>query len=217
MHFGVFSFRTHSVRRLRPDLSGALKDRWPGGNPARPEPDEYGHQKDFIVAFPHQFHRSAYAARFLTAGVVLVGSSVLLAGCEKTQSPTPTTVGEKLDAAIDKTRAVAADVKVEAQTAYNDAQKRVEQDAPRVQDRAQTAATTAGRVIDDVAITAQISTGLARDPELSALKIDVDTKDGVVILRGPAPTASARERAGMVARGITGVVSVDNQLVVKAG
>lgn len=169
------------------------------------------------MSFPHRFQRSAYAARFLTAGVVLAGSTVMLAGCDKTQSPTPTTVGEKLDAAIDKTRAVAADVKVEAQTAYNDAQKRVEQDGPKVQDRAQSAATNAGKVIDDVAITAQISTGLARDPELSALKIDVDTKDGVVILRGPAPSQAARERAGMVARGITGVVSVDNQLVVKAG
>lgn len=169
------------------------------------------------MSFPHRFHRSAYAARFLTAGVVLAGSTVMLAGCDKTQSPAPTTVGEKLDAAIDKTKAVAADVKVEAQTAYSDAQKRVEQDGPKVQDRAQTAATNAGRVIDDVAITAQISTGLARDAELSALKIDVDTKDGAVILRGPAPSEAARERAGIVARGITGVVSVDNQLVVKAG
>lgn len=169
------------------------------------------------MSFPHRFHRSAYAARFLTAGVVLAGSTMMLAGCDKTQSPAPTTVGEKLDAAIDKTRAVAADVKVEAQTAYSDAQMRVEQDGPKVQDRAQAAASNAGKVIDDVAITAQISTGLARDSELSALKIDVDTKDGAVILRGPAPSAAARERAGTVARGITGVTSVDNQLVVKAG
>lgn len=168
------------------------------------------------MPFPHRFHRSAYAARFLTAGVVIAGSSVMLAGCDKTQSPAPTTVGQRLDAAIDKTKAVAGDVKVEAQTALGDAQRRVEQDGPKVQDRAQSAATSAGKVIDDVAITAQISTGLARDPELSALKIDVDTKDGAVILRGPAPTAEARERAATVARGIAGVVSVDNQLVVKA-
>jgi hyperosmotically inducible protein len=169
------------------------------------------------MSFPYRFRRSAYAARFLTAGVVIAGSTVMLAGCEKAQSPAPTTVGEKLDSAIDKTKAVASDVKVEAKTAIADAQRRVEQDGPKVQDRAQNAATTAGRVIDDVAITAQISTGLARDSELSALKIDVDTKDGAVILRGPAPSAAARERAGSVARGISGVVSVDNQLVVKAG
>ena len=154
------------------------------------------------------------AAVMLAIGV----STVFLAGCDKVQSPAPTaTVGQKLDAAIDRTKSVAADVQVEARSALSDAQKRYEQDGPKVESQARDAASIAGKVIDDAAITARISTGLARDPELSALRIDVDTKDGAVILRGPAPSEAARERAGSVARAVSGVLSVRNQLVLKAG
>ena len=161
---------------------------------------------------------SSRPARFLAVALVFGASTAFLTGCDKVQSPAPTTtIGEKLDAAIDRTKEVAADVTVEAKSAMNGAQKRYDQDGPKVEARARDAATTAGKAIDDAAITAQISTGLARDPELSAIKIDVDTKDGAVILRGPAPSEAARERAASVARGVTGVVSVSNQLVLKAG
>jgi hyperosmotically inducible protein len=157
-------------------------------------------------------------ARFLATVAVFGACSAFLTGCDKVQSPAPTTtIGEKLDAAIDKTKAVAADVNVEAKIAVHDAQKRYDQDGPKVEARARDAAASAGKVIDDAAITAQISAGLARDPELSAIKIDVDTKDGAVILRGPAPSEAARERAASVARGVSGVMSVSNQLVLQAG
>lgn len=159
--------------------------------------------------------RSGQRLQINTALLAALVATALLAGCDK--MPMPTTVGQKVDAAIDKTRDVAADVKVEANSAINDAQARYKQDGPKVQSKAQDVATATGKVIDDVAITAQISTGLARDPDLSALKIDVDTKDGAVILRGPAPTSAARQRAGELARGVSGVKSVDNQLAVKAG
>jgi hyperosmotically inducible periplasmic protein len=71
--------------------------------------------------------------------------------------------------------------------------------------------------VDDAAITTKVNAGLAADKDLSAVKIDVDTKDGVVTLTGPAPTAGARERATEIARGVKGVSSVNNQLTVKAG
>ena len=161
---------------------------------------------------------SSHSVRVLVAALVMGASTVFLTGCDKVQTPAPTTtIGEKIDAAIDKTKEVAADVKVEARSAVNDAQRRYDQDGPKVEARARDAAATAGKVIDDAAITAQISAGLARDPELSAIKIDVDTKDGAVILRGPAPSEAARDRAAGVARGVAGVVSVRNQLVLKAG
>lgn len=70
--------------------------------------------------------------------------------------------------------------------------------------------------MDDAAITAQVSAGLAKDPTLSALKIDVDTRDGVVTLNGPAPTQEAKDRATAIAQGVKGVSSVMNQLSVKA-
>jgi len=149
------------------------------------------------------------------AALACVVVALLLSGCDP--APDSKTVGQKVDAALDKTREVASDVRTEARTALTDAQARVDQDGPKVQERAQDAAKTAGKLIDDAAISAQISARLARDAELSALKIDVDTHDGAVILRGPAPSDSARDRAAELARAVSGVVRVDNQLVLKAG
>ncbi len=77
-------------------------------------------------------------------------------------------------------------------------------------------ATAAGK-IDDATITTKVNAALAGDKDLSAIKIDVDTKDGVVTLSGPAPSASARERASELARAVQGVTSVNNQLTIKAG
>ena len=63
--------------------------------------------------------------------------------------------------------------------------------------------------------TAAVKTALAADPALSALKIGVDTNDGVVRLTGPAPDAQARDRAGVLAAAPKGVRSVDNLLKVE--
>jgi hyperosmotically inducible protein len=70
--------------------------------------------------------------------------------------------------------------------------------------------------IDDVLIAAKVSTGLAADRNLSALKIKVASHAGVVTLRGPAPSAAAKARAEEIARNVQGVTSVDNQLAVLA-
>jgi hyperosmotically inducible protein len=59
-----------------------------------------------------------------------------------------------------------------------------------------------------------VNAKLAQDKTLSAMRIDVDTVDGKVSLRGTAPDPSARERATTLASAVDGVVSVDNQLVV---
>lgn len=70
--------------------------------------------------------------------------------------------------------------------------------------------------LDDAGITSAVKTSLAADPALSALKIDVDTHEGVVTLTGPAPDEKARERAAVLAAAPEGVKSVDNRLVVAA-
>lgn len=66
----------------------------------------------------------------------------------------------------------------------------------------------------DVAITAEVNTLLARDDQLSALKIDVDTSAGQVVLQGIAPSDAARSRAADLARSVGGVLNVDNRLQV---
>ena len=69
----------------------------------------------------------------------------------------------------------------------------------------------------DGAITASIKASLLKDPDLSVLKIDVDTEAGVVALNGLAPDAAAKERAGKIAESTKGVREVRNHLVVKQG
>src|SRR4029453_10151324 len=49
--------------------------------------------------------------------------------------------------------------------------------------------------VDDAALTGKVKTALAAEPTVSALKIDVDTKDNVVTLTGTVDTPTAKERA----------------------
>src|SRR3954465_8939633 len=46
----------------------------------------------------------------------------------------------------------------------------------------------AGGKVNGAAITARVNASLARDRDLSAIRIDVDTQDGVVTLSGLAPS-----------------------------
>ena len=69
--------------------------------------------------------------------------------------------------------------------------------------------------MSDTAITASIKTDFLKDPDLSVLKIDVDTKNGVVTLNGLAADEAARGRAEKIAGAIKGVKEVRNFLVIK--
>ena len=71
--------------------------------------------------------------------------------------------------------------------------------------------------VDDAVITTKVKAAIAADKDLSAIKVDVDTQNGVVTLSGPAPTAAAKEHASEIARNVKGVNSVNNQLTIKAG
>lgn len=116
------------------------------------------------------------------------------------------TAGQKLDAAVAKTEQVAADAQKKMEIAANDAGAAT-----------RTAAANAAAVMDDAGITAKVSAGLAKDEELSAVKIDVDTRNGIVTLNGPVKTAPARDRAEKIARDVQGVNAVVNQLTITTG
>ena len=77
-----------------------------------------------------------------------------------------------------------------------------------------TTATASAAAVADAAITAAVKTALAADPALSAVKIDVTTKQGAVLLEGPAPDEGSRQRAEQLAAAPNGVARVDNNLVV---
>ena len=85
-------------------------------------------------------------------------------------------------------------------------------------DRAGNAAENAGTKmsdkIDDAMITTSVKAELAKDANLSATRINVDTSQGRVMLKGTAPSNEAREHATTLAKNVKGVVAVDNQLKV---
>ena len=126
-----------------------------------------------------------------------------LGACDKNDQRT---AGEKLDSVVSRAKEEAQDAAARARAAADKAGE-------------ETKAMGAGAIdkVDDAAITSKVNAGLAADKDLSATKIDVDTKNGVVTLTGPAPSAGARERATEIARNVKGVSSVNNKLTVKAG
>jgi len=76
---------------------------------------------------------------------------------------------------------------------------------------------TMGTVVDDAAITTAIKSKLLADPQVGGLKIDVDTKDGVVTLTSDSMNSQAEiDTAIQTARATNGVKDVQNRLTVKS-
>lgn len=123
-----------------------------------------------------------------------VFAAVMAAGCNRNDTTAQDT-GRKVD-----------------QAQENAAQK-MDQASNAVKDQA----ANAGAKIDDAAITVKVKTALIGEPNLKALKIDVDTANGVVTLTGTVDAAAHVDRATQVAQAVEGVKSVDNRLTVKQG
>ena len=76
---------------------------------------------------------------------------------------------------------------------------------------------TLGEHIDDATITAAVKSRLLEDPQVKGLKIDVDTREGVVFLTGSVRSQQESDRAVQVARGTEHVKDVKPNLVVSRG
>jgi osmotically-inducible protein OsmY len=73
---------------------------------------------------------------------------------------------------------------------------------------------TAGYV-DDSAITTKVKAAILMDSSLKVMQINVETFKGEVQLSGFVNSAQSVAKAAEVARGVKGVVSVKNDLIVK--
>lgn len=131
------------------------------------------------------------------AAAVAVAAAAALAACGAEEDPR--TAGQQLDDAV-------ATAKAETEAA-----------GERIAQEAREARAEIGASVDDARITAAVNAKLADDEELSALRIDVDTEAGHVVLGGEAPNGLAKTRAEQLARAVDGVLSVDNRLTVPAG
>jgi hyperosmotically inducible periplasmic protein len=105
----------------------------------------------------------------------------------------------------------------EGSTVGERAANRTEQTARNAANDTKSMGAAGVQKVDDATITTKVNAALAADKDLSAVKIDVDTKDGVVTLSGPAPSPEAASKATKLARDVKGVTSVNNKLTVKAG
>jgi hyperosmotically inducible protein len=73
-----------------------------------------------------------------------------------------------------------------------------------------------GEVIDDSIITGKVKAALIADSTTKAHQINVETKGGVVQLSGFVDNANAKAAATNVAKSVTGVKDVKNELSVKS-
>ncbi len=75
---------------------------------------------------------------------------------------------------------------------------------------------TAGELVDDSVITTEVNAKIVQEPDLSYWKIDVDSKEGNVILTGFVISRAAEEKALSIARSVKGVKSVKSLLKIQA-
>lgn len=155
---------------------------------------------------------------------LFIASAILLASCGENSDPR--TIGQKVDSAISATEQsvveakqvaheAASDVKVALKDAADNAKLASAQASTDASSALNAATRQLGSKVDDAMITSSITAGLAKDPDLSAIKIEVDTKGGNVSLYGAAVDATAKERATLIAQSVKGVAMVDNKLTIK--
>jgi hyperosmotically inducible protein len=133
------------------------------------------------------------------AALVAAGAALTLAACDDNR-----TAGQKIDSGVQRAENKSAEVTADAKAAADRAGNAMERAGNTVADK-----------VGDAAITTAVNAEYARDDKLSAIKIDVDTKDGKVMLTGTARDAASKDRATMLANNVKGVTAVDNQLTVK--
>ena len=146
--------------------------------------------------------------------VALLGGVLALGACDNKDNKT---AGEKLDAAVARSERAADEAAAKTREMAADAKAKMDSStaATDTKNALKNAGNAVAGAASDASITAAVNAGLAKDPDLSAIKIDVDTIGGKVTLSGPAPSAAAKSRAEDIAKGVDGVSAVDNRLDVK--
>ena len=161
--------------------------------------------------------------------------AAFLAGCDKKPSvdAQARSAGEQIDRAAETAKEQLAEAAKKTEVAVNEGadklkpelQKAGAEIKPQLESAGQKLKEAAKRTGDqikaaeasDSGITGTIKTKYVAEPGLSALKIDVDTHDGVVTLNGVVKDEEAKQRAEKGAAALKGVKSVRNHLTIKQG
>ncbi len=132
-----------------------------------------------------------------------LAAAIVLSACNRVEDD-GRTAGQQVDSAAQR-----------AETAAENARNDARQAGSEMRSETRAAATEASDKVADAAITASVNADLAKDSDLSALRINVDTHNGHVTLRGTAPSEDAKQRAAKMAANVRGVTSVSNELTVQ--
>lgn len=123
-------------------------------------------------------------------------AAVALTGCDRRDDSR--TVGQKVDSVLAQADQKTGQMRDRAAEGVRDTRDAVRQGAAD----ARQAAEPASNAVSDARITTEINAQFAKDNSLSALAIDVDTESGLVVLKGSAPNAQAKDRATQLARAV---------------
>jgi hyperosmotically inducible periplasmic protein len=74
---------------------------------------------------------------------------------------------------------------------------------------------TMGQYVDDATITTRVKSRFANDPQVNAMRVNVETLNGTVQLSGFAVSEAEKARAGEIARSVPDVKDVRNDIVVR--
>jgi osmotically-inducible protein OsmY len=72
-----------------------------------------------------------------------------------------------------------------------------------------------GAYVDDTGITALVKSRLFEDKDVAGSSIGVETLNGTVMLSGFAKSSLERNKAENIARGVKGVTSVKNEILIR--
>jgi hyperosmotically inducible protein len=89
-------------------------------------------------------------------------------------------------------------------------------DRQEAKTEARQATTQASAAVDDAAITTKVKAALLADDQVKGTQINVDTSGGTVKLTGTVDTPAQVTRALEVAKGVSGVQKVENNLTASA-
>lgn len=163
--------------------------------------------------------RTANISPTHVALAVAIVTASFLAACDRETSARANAqaqaAGEKIDRAAESTKEKLSEASKELKPRIEAAGEKIsaaaEQTGAKIESATKEAATS------DAAITAAVKASYVKEPNLSALKIEVDTHGGVVTLNGVVQDDAARQRAQQVASSVKGVTEVRNHLTVKQG
>ena len=164
--------------------------------------------KDAVVTLNGAVDTAAARARAVELARSTEGVRDVVDRLTVTPGATPTTGVD------DKVSGEAREAAREADAKTDAAKRDADDKADEAQRKAGDATDRTGDAVGDAALTTKVKTKFLADDDISGLKIDVDSKNGVVTLTGTVPTAAEKNLALKVARSTEGVKSVVDRLKV---